>query len=488
VEGVWDKPFDDWSFSNTIAFMGSGALARDDVVTFSTPTHSLERIFSVRIGDELWISNSLSFCLAASSTEMDPSFAHYQAEYDSASRGIHKYTNKLPLKNGHTVYCHVFCNISVDKNLALRVHKKPQPPRFSEYLAYTHFLICALTRLMNNAQDKHRTRQYRALATASRGYDSAAVAALAFDAGCRTLFTFSNGRPEYQVAGAYKFNRVNVDDSGEEIARTIGYEQVVVADRWVYLDVTTDIYEAEGCASGNLYYDPTVVHESDLQGSMLLTGHFGDVVWGRLDTGCDLEKGGLSGASLYESRLRIGFVHAPIPYIAGTSLSSIVGIANSDDMRPWQLDNDYDRPIPRRILEERGVHRQSFGVKNRAVGVTLEGDEDNILSKMSAATAQSFSSFLAKARKQRGFVRQLNYDIRHALFMTPFVLPRVARKCGLDLHFTKLRLWLYQSCPKYYRSPRAGSYLFPWGVGRVTRRYTVAQNDLNPKTGQLNEE
>ena len=38
----------------------------------------------------------------------------------------------------------------------------------------------------------------------------------------------------------------------------------------------------------------------------------------------------------------------------------------SDAMRPWSIPGDYDRPIPRRILEEAGLPRTSFGIKKYA--------------------------------------------------------------------------------------------------------------------------
>ena len=36
-------------------------------------------------------------------------------------------------------------------------------------------------------------------------------------------------------------------------------------------------------------------------------------------------------------------------------------ITTSAEMRPWSIGGDYDRPIPRRALEEAGVPRELFG-------------------------------------------------------------------------------------------------------------------------------
>jgi hypothetical protein len=45
----------------------------------------------------------------------------------------------------------------------------------------------------------------------------------------------------------------------------------------------------------------------------------------------------------------------------------IVKIARSREMEPWRLNNAYDRPIPRRILEISGVNRQLFGMKKKYI-------------------------------------------------------------------------------------------------------------------------
>ncbi len=35
-------------------------------------------------------------------------------------------------------------------------------------------------------------------------------------------------------------------------------------------------------------------------------------------------------------------------------------------MDPWRIGGDYDRPIPRRILEQQGVRRDKFGIRKLA--------------------------------------------------------------------------------------------------------------------------
>jgi len=42
-----------------------------------------------------------------------------------------------------------------------------------------------------------------------------------------------------------------------------------------------------------------------------------------------------------------------------------------EEMMPYTLNNDYDRPIPRRIAEESGVPRELFGQEKKAASILL---------------------------------------------------------------------------------------------------------------------
>jgi hypothetical protein len=475
-EGAWDGDFSSSKFDEALSFMGSGAVFRDNDILFVTPCHTLERLFVIQEPSKLYISNSLTFCLTLSGNSMDPGFALYQGVYDSITKGFEEYVVEFPLNAGKKIESYVYCNISITSDLYVNIEKKNKAPNFTSFEEYRHFLECSIEALINNANDNRRLTTYASLATASRGYDGAAVAALAKNVGCEEVFTFANGRPKNQVIGKYSANRSMIDDSGETVASQLGYEKIIVKNRWDYLDVNSATYEFEACASGNLWYDPTVVYEKDLRNKMLLTGHFGDVIWGRGASGSQMQKGGISGASLYESRLRIGFIHAPIPYIAATSLSSIIDIANSDEMKPWQLDRYYDRPIPRRIIESQGVAREEFGHKKMAVGVVLAGTKGNFLSKMSEMARKSFDIYYKKARKERSLIKQSYYNFRTFLYVLPIGCAFLASKLKLKLYFSASRNWVSKHWIIYNRNPRAGSYLFPWGVNEVAKRYEIEKS------------
>jgi hypothetical protein len=47
-------------------------------------------------------------------------------------------------------------------------------------------------------------------------------------------------------------------------------------------------------------------------------------------------------------------------------MADITAISLSPEMQPWSVASDYDRPIPRRIVEAAGVPRPLFGQRKRA--------------------------------------------------------------------------------------------------------------------------
>jgi hypothetical protein len=112
-----------------------------------------------------------------------------------------------------------------------------------------------------------------------------------------------------------------------------------------------------------------------LRGGLVVTGFHGDKVWDLHAQPNDLlKRGDLSGASLGEFRLQSDFVHVPIPFIGGRRHPEIAAIARSAEMRPFSVGGAYDRPIARRIAEEAGVLRETFGVNKRAVSLRRAGN------------------------------------------------------------------------------------------------------------------
>jgi len=476
VEGAWNLPFEDKDFEKATVFMGSGGKALSQKAVFSASTHILERLFAIRQDNSICISNSLSFALSLSKSELNPGYIAYQADYDSITHGFRKAIKSFPLKGGGkiTTYCH--CNIEVDTELNIKIIQKQNVREFLDFADYTNFLCSTLHEIAQNSMSERRSRPYSLLATASSGYDSPCVAAIARKVGCSEVLTIRNARgPKVRYFGRHCYSRDYREDSGEAIARKLGYEHIYVRDSRDYLEQETAMLEAESCASGNICYDPTVIFEDDIRQRVVLTGHHGDVVWA-LNKGMvssDLRWGGLSGASLYESRLRIGFIHAPVPYMGACSMRTINKISFSEEMRPWMLNRGYNRPIPRRVLEEAGVARDAFGQKKSAIQVVFVGSKNNTLSKMTSASAQSFLQYYKKHKRCRNVIRQLYYDFMTCLYLTSIMLNVIPGKLRIPVRFVTFHKLMHKHLFKFSRSPRSASFLFPWGVSVTKTRYRI---------------
>jgi hypothetical protein len=139
----------------------------------------------------------------------------------------------------------------------------------------------------------------------------------------------------------------------------------------------------------------------------------------------------------------------------------------SEEMGPWRLGNDYDRPIPRRIVEEKGVPRNLFGfAKGGGCGTSLRfGTLASLRRVMPPASYARFVEFHRRASKRRRL--SLAWVWRAGAYWL-FVLNTVLTLKGL----TRGKNWLERRIPRAYKcSPFAPSYLFPWGVESLQQKY-----------------
>lgn len=480
-EGAWNGLFGEYRFDDANVFFGSGGRLNGDRIIFSSPTHTLERIFVIKQDDHTFVSNSFSMLLSVSSNKPDLSYISYQADYDSVSLGLNACCSELPLDGGNRVRMYCYCNIAISKDLSIQVLEKKQDfPEFPGFRHYCDFLTETIKQISVNANAEKRARKYVLLATASSGYDSACIAALAKDAGCEELLTFEGGRTSQNIFGKQSFSE-HINDSGEQIGKILGYKTIRCLDRNKNLEKRKKRFEIESFASGNLYYDPTVTVPEIIQQRILLTGHFGDVVWDkgtRNSERVDLAGGGLSGSSLYEARLRIGFIHAPVPYIAGVKLPDIRRISHSAEMADWVIGNNYDKPIARRILEEKGVPRHLFGQKKKALDVGLMGSYHNIRSKMTADSAEDFKEFYSAAKRHRNVFSLVYHDCITGVYAAPVLANKILRKLKLPKLFSGVHSFFHKHLFQYSRSGHAASFLFVWGLTRMKEKYDAALREF----------
>lgn len=366
AEGAWNRPFDDPCLPAAEIVLGSGGTIVGDRASFTPTTHTMERLYSIERADAWLVSNSLPFLLEATQSRLDVRDWSYERRLMTFLRGYRRAATTLELEAGAVVKIHYHDTVSIGPDLRQTTTATPQPPHFASYAEYVDYLLRTLAVLQRNASAAARKVAYAPLTTISSGYDSPACAVLAKAVGCRRAVTFTEARKHFNERPPQA-----LDDSGEHIARILGLD-VTKHSRRAYL-AADDYPEALFIATGGGGDDVVLsALRAALERTMLFTGMLGDTLWGTSGT----QDPALSeqyrfkfpaGGSLQEFRLHTGFVHVPVPLLTFTRHADLQRISQSAEMRPWRIGGDYDRPIPRRLVEEAGVPRHAYAHEKRAI-------------------------------------------------------------------------------------------------------------------------
>jgi hypothetical protein len=461
-EGTWDGSFSEGRFDDAVSFAGSGGAVKPRSVTFACPTNMCERLYSVRTDGELLISNSIVFLFEQSRDAPEPSYPHYVRDIVSIHRdGLTRSDRSwIPTRRGRRLFLHGCVNPVVSPELTITCAAKAQPIAPASYGDYVALLEGTLDRVLRNAADPARLKVYRPVVTVSKGYDSPAVAVLLARLGCSEAVTL------LRTAGSQ-----TEDDSGTAIGERLGFH-VTEYERLGYLRLP-GMPEAEFCTSDYGSNVPLAVMEQQLVGTVLFTGRHGDVVWST-DRARFLPMRRVPhaistyGGSQLEFRLRVGFVHFPVPYILSLETLPVYRISTSGEMRRWSVGGDYDRPIPRRILEEAGIPRGWFAKGKRA---TIA---DNPFKRFDAKRAshrelRAFAESVQPAA-QKLFLKVMHRVHRADAFVTRWA-ERIARALGADLR-------LYAHIHERHRiQPTFAAFSFQWGIEKIRRRYAAATSE-----------
>ncbi len=448
-EGAWDGPFPDGAFDDALALMGSGGRIDGDRIVFAGPSHKMDRIQSLLAGETLYVSNSFPLLLARTGEELDLSYPNYFFDYLRYFRaGIRITVKPVRLRSGNHVYLHDYCNLAVKRSLAVERLEKRIPPPPSCYQDYADFLQGTARQVSANATDPARQRIFRPVAAISRGYDSVAVAALASRANCRRSVTFRHSRT----------GNGSLEDSGAQIAAHLGMH-IREYDRADYIKLPglpeIEFYPAPWIAAKTL-----TVLEDQLAGSLFFNGQGGEDYWDATGGVFSLlqEPGALtmSGSNLTEFRLRAGVIVFPLASCGAIHAPIIARIGRSSEMKNWSVGGKYDRPIPRRLAEDRGVPRDLFG-QIKAGGAPYVGEIG-----LCPASDADFGKFCAHhiqgkipSGEQR-FRSRIRYFLRRVFHRRPWSTRLALRIAGDRL------------------DPRWGSvvrYTFHWSVCRMQERY-----------------
>lgn len=457
VEGAWAGDFVQGDFENAIHLAGSAGRADADCVVFCTASNMMERVQSVRVGDDLLVSNSLVFLFEMTGDEPDPCYPFYFHElWMHNVHGIRWKNKTIPTARGRHVELHDHCRISIDRTLYIRRIEKPVCPPLNSYEDVVGTLEGAMRGLLANAADPARSHRYRPLATVSRGYDANALATLVTRLGGREAMTFFNGR--YDV------------DNGEEIARMLGMSATVY-DRHAFRKMP-GMPEAEFHAYPKGTDVVLAPCADQLESSVMVVGRFGDIVfstntWDMLPDLMGLFDHPISGMTLIEFRLRVGFVYFDPCFVIAMRQPELMAISKSPEMRPWSVGGVYDRPIPRRLLEEAGVPRGAFAREKGATAhCWMRRAED--MSEASAADFTAYRAAMPKIPPLRAFAQRSMVHLRslNEAFDNAFRRP-------LDrLGFPDGR---WEIVPYKYQGWDDSDFMMHWGVARIRSRYALAE-------------
>lgn len=466
-EGAWAGKFDADGLTEAEAVLGSGAFLSGDSVTFVPGTHTMERLHTCRDGDVLLVSNSFAYLLTALGDGVDPRHVTYESDFLSVLHGYHKARATVPTRDGRRVGLHYYLRLHIDRRLNVRTALPPRSARFSDYDGYVQHLQRIAKQVVDNAQDGRRSVRYQPLATVSTGYDSPACAVIARDCGCTEAVTFVSARMEHNGSN----DPSDSDDAGGAIAQQLGLN-VTEYERARYME-RDDAPEAEFLATGSGGDDVVMsVLEDRLPGTVFFTGFRGDTIWGLEEQdpkdSARFKTKDPSGASLGEFRLRLGFIHLPLPALCMPYHEQVLRISKSPEMAPWRLGNEYDRPIPRRLVESAGVAREAFGQEKKAITQPFWVTRDNV----SMFCDSSRTALLGYSKQQELRNRQsLAYRLQCA--WASAYLSLIWRADRLS---EKLPVRIPVRYPIALRNlVSTTGYKFHWAVNKVCDRYGSAQ-------------
>lgn len=357
MAAVWDGDFKTADFDKTDVIAGTGIRIRNENALFVTPGNTLDRIVYYLTNDGFLISNSLPAIF--SFANLNPLKRHnYQKDFETIIKGLHGYKRTIPTSK-NPIYLTYFNNLLYDGNELMEINKPDCAPHFYSFADYKEYLFNTADRIAVNAHDPNRKTTIEIASTCSSGYDSSLATVIAKHMGSIKVLSIVNARSLFSHS-----------DSGEKVAATL--ELPCEAKSSIQNDYKNE--EAIWSSMGEALDLHLTVFDFPKPLCLMLTAFHGDMLWERtpFDLTEFLHRHDPSGASFSEWGLHEGVIHMSIGFWAICRGKEIQSISILDEMKPWTLSNNYDRPIPRRIIEEAGVPRGAFAYKKRVAAITSD--------------------------------------------------------------------------------------------------------------------
>lgn len=460
IEGAWNGKFTSDGFATATILCGTGAMIDSGQLRFCSSTDKLSPIFSIRKPDTIHVSNSPLFLLSAAEEEPDPIYPFYGYDLIRIWRqGLHCPDGTFKTASKTPLHIHICTIMTVERDLSASFEPHPLDDCPKNYEQYKQLLTNGVKEVFRNSEDPQRQVSYSPLAMTSKGYDSGATSALAASAGCKEAITLIDSCCDDPTA-----------DSGADIARTMGMN-CAEYDRWAYRNKKKPV-DAEFALFTLSNNAPVAACEEILNRRILITGHFG-VIWDKskpknFNSLCETGSKKVAGMGQLEFRLRVGFQTFTPPYIGARHNQAIHKITNSDQMKNWRIGGHYDRPIPRRIIEEAGVPRGEFAIKKKAGGHATYNRADHF----SVRGLKDYKQFVKKSHasipRSRYILWYLLAQGQHLLWR----LLRTRRKQAVPTSKYQRRFpFLLNSSP--LRIPWKHMFLFQWAFDSLRERYQL---------------
>ena len=382
-EAAWDGEYADGNFDRTNTIFGSGCRIRGDDVYFISSGFVSDRLQHIQIGRTWYISNSLACLAAVLDLNFDPWYPWYYEDFSSITEGIDNYKPAIETNQGEVKLTY-YRNLLWDGVQLSEIDKPQAAEKFHDFSSYHEFLSATLACLASNLGAVERTFTYESVSTSSSGYDSLAVSVL------------SKAMNNHDVI-CVPDDRIGRSDNGTELIKKLGMNPLVI-DRNAWRDeafAEAPFIAADGCGRDAWL---SAAHEH-LPRRLLLTGNFGGWSWAipARNSPNNFYSASPPGLSMSEFRLITGYLHCPVPCLGVEHIGTIRNIGASEEMQDWSIGGRYDRPIPRRIIEQAGLLRGSFAVRKTATNIHLF--RKNEFDRYMAGTA-SFRDYMQWLRKQ----------------------------------------------------------------------------------------
>jgi hypothetical protein len=448
VEAVWAGDLAAGDFDRTDLVFGTGIRCRDDHVVFVTSGHVFDRLWHCRKGEDTYVSNSLPAMLAVSGHSLRDDYADYSRDIRTISRGLGDRVATIPLQSGDATS--VYFNSLIYDGLSLSEVRKPDSaPTFRTYEDYYEYLVRSAERIGANLADPRRTAGITPLSSISSGYDSPATSVIARHAGCRDTVTIKQSTSLWRGS-----------DSGAGIAKILGMSCTEYPRTPRKYPHEETFWAAEGRV-GILNWAQFEYPEPLC---LLFTGCHGEKMWDRVDHDHPdpFVRRDPSSLGFCEFRLWKGVFQCPMPFWGVRHSHELKKITLSEEMRPWHMNRDHDKPIARRIVEQEGVPRRMFGLLNKNTSL-----ESRFRWPFSPVARASFAAYLAERDIQAPSTALL-WLMRRADKAYTLFHQNLAGKLPLNW---RRELW---------HNVTAQSLLFQWANDELKRRYERGLAAANP--------